>query len=282
VLKQAKGHIIDSFGLWADHILCNKGRAFTNWSGLFYKERNGKTDSLNTYFSQFRQFVYDQSVSGANIPSGIYVNNNFVSRGTSGLAIDYDNGAVWFNGGASLSNLQNVSGNYAVKEFNIYLTSKSEGTLIYETKYEMKPKYLQASTGLAPNKYVAPCIFIINNESYNSPENLGGESYRKNVNIRAIVLSSDENDLINVASFFEDRAFSNFAILDSTPLNRLGDYQTGGYNYVQAVQGRPLAYIQNVYYTKFDPDAENSLSDALKVGFLEFEIEYSVTRDRSI
>lgn len=281
MIKQVKSDIINSFALWMDHLLCNKGRAFTNWSGQFYRQRNAKNSSFNTYFTPFREFVYDQSVSGATIPSGVYVNNNFVARGTSGLAIDYLNGGVWFDTGSSLSNL-NISGNYAVKEFNIYQTTKSEGTLIYETKYEMKPKYLQQSTGLGPNKYVAPCIFVINDTTNNSPENLGGETYRKNLSIRAVVLSEDEQDLINVGSFFEDRAFSNFAILDSTPLNRSGDYKTGNYNYVQSVQGRPLAYIQNVFYTKFDPDAENSLSDALKVGFLEFEVEYSVTRDRSL
>lgn len=282
MLKQVKNDIINSFVLWADHILCEKGRAFTNWSGYFYNGRNSKMPSvLSTYNAPFREFVYDQSVSGAVIPSGVYVNNVFIARGTSGVKIDYVNGRVWFSGAAN-TNLSNVSGNYAVKEYNVYLTSKSEEQLIYETAYAFKPPYLQQSTGLSINQLVAPCIFVINPDSQNKAENLGGETYQKCINMRAVVLAASDEDLYNVGGFFEDRAFSNYAILDSTPLDYYGDFKTGGYSYTTQVAGRPLAYIQNVYFTKFDPDAENSLSNQLKVGFLEFEIEYSTTRDRGI
>lgn len=280
MLKQPKVDVISSFALWADHILCEKGRAFTNWSGLFYNNRTSKIPSvLTTFNSPFREFVYDQSVNGATIPSGVYMNNIFVARGTSGLKINYPNGSVQFSG---IGGNPVISGNYSVKEYNIYLTSKSEGQLIYETKYDFKPQTLQTATGLPINKYVAPCIFILNPNSNNTAENLGGETYRHNINVRGVVLAANDEELLNVGGFFEDRAFSNFAILDSTPLNYYGDYKTGSYNYVASVTDRPCAYIQNVYFTKFDPDAENSLSHDLKVGFLEFEVEYSSTRDRSI
>lgn len=282
MIKQIGIDILGSFSAWFDHVLLNKGQAFDNYSGLFYKSSDPKIPSNTAkYYSPFRQFVYDQSVSGAVIQSGIYINNVFAPRGTSGVGIDYLNGAVYTNSMGSPV----ISGNYSIKEFNIYSTTKSEEELVFETKYHFvnKSQVTQNYSGLPPDKVVAPCIFITNPNQNNSMEVLGGETYKKELNMRAVVVAPDDYALQNVGSFFTDRAFSCFGLIDSRALNVSGDYNNGtAYNYTGLLSNVPLAYINNVFFTKFTASAENSVSDNAKIGFLEFEIEYSRAVDRTI
>lgn len=281
MLKQAGVDIISSFALWMDHMLLHKGQAYTNYSGLFYKQNSSKINqsSFNTFAAPFRQFVYDTSVSGAIVPSGAYINNIFVGTGVSGLKIDYDNGRVWT---APLGN-PTVSGSYSVKEYNIYATNESEDYLLFENKYQFKPKFTQTLSGLRDDVTVAPCIFITNPEGHNSPEQLGGETWKKELNIRAVIFAETDMDLLNVASFFQDYVYTAFPMISSTPLNFYGDFKSGQrFNYTNEAVNKPLAFIDNIYFTRFTPAAENSVDIDAKVGFLEFEVHYSRSIDRTI
>ena len=47
-----------------------------------------------TYSSPHKQWVFDESVEGAQIPSGIYNNGEFIERGDNGLILDFDDGRV--------------------------------------------------------------------------------------------------------------------------------------------------------------------------------------------
>lgn len=282
MLKQPGVDIVSSFAMWMDHMLLHKGQAFTNWSGLFYRQSGTKVNqtSFNTFASPFREFVHDTSVSGAIVPSGVYINNVFTSTGTSGLKLDYVNGRVWT---APLAGNPTISGNYSVKEYNIYCTNQSEDYLLFENKYQFKPKFTQIVTGLRDDVTVAPCIFITNPEGHNSAEQLGGETWKKELNIRAVVFAETDMDLLNVASFFQDYSYTAFPMINDTPLNFYNDFKGGQrFNYINQAQNKPLAFIENVYFTRFTPAAENSVNIDAKVGFLEFEVYYSRAIDRSI
>ena len=281
MLKQVGIDIVSSFALWMDHMLLHKGQAFTNYSGLFYKQNSTKVNSnYSTFAAPFRQFVYDESVSGAIIPSGVYINNTFTATGTSGIKIDYENGRVWTTGTIGTPT---ISGNYAVKEFNIYATNQTEDYLLFENKYVFKPKITQVVSGLPDNVVVAPCIFITNPQGNNVAEQLGGETWRKDLNIRAIVFAETDMELLNVASFFQDYAYTCFPLIGDTPLNYYGDYKNGvRFNYTGVATNKPLVYIEDVFFTRFTPSAENSVGLNAKIGFLEFETYYSRAIDRSI
>lgn len=281
MLKQVGVDIVSSFALWMDHMLLQKGQAYTNYSGLFYKQNSSKINqaSANTFAAPFREFVYDTSISGAIVPSGIYINNIFTATGTSGVKIDYPNGRVWT---APLGN-PTISGSYSVKDYNIYCTNQSEEYLLFENKYQFKPKTTQTVSGLAENVIVAPCIFITNPVGNNTPEQLGGETWKKELNLRAIVFAETDMDLLNVASFFQDYVYSCFPMISDTPLNYYGDFKSGQrFNYVTSAANKPLANIENIYFTRFTPHAENSVNIDAKVGFLEFEVYYSRSIDRTI
>jgi hypothetical protein len=113
--------------LWADNFITNKGEAFQNHTAPLYPmgtdDRLG--DGFVAYSSPHKQWVFDESVNGAQIPSGIYNNGNFINRGDDGLILDFDNGRVMLDASFGENN-PSLSGTYSVKEFNFYITNQTE------------------------------------------------------------------------------------------------------------------------------------------------------------
>ena len=62
---------MSSFLLYVDNKVLKKGSAYTNHSGYFYPVTNSFRD-YDVVASPFKQFVYDTSVTGATVMSGIY------------------------------------------------------------------------------------------------------------------------------------------------------------------------------------------------------------------
>ena len=108
---QYEHEVVSSFLLFLDHQLCSRGKAYTNYASYLYPaEKNYlKPDRTNyySYASPFKQFIFDQSlvyhqadgkVRAPNIPSGLYLGENFVLPGQDGLiSIDYQMGQAHFS-----------------------------------------------------------------------------------------------------------------------------------------------------------------------------------------
>ena len=139
---QYENLLLGNFLLFLDHHLGNEGEAYTNHSSNFYPIAD-TYEGYQVYASPFKQFVCDESITGSvnpNILSGVRVDGQYIQP--SGFAprggalepngfinINPYNGQVNFASGIS----QTVSGDYAVKDFNIYLTNDSEQDLLFET-----------------------------------------------------------------------------------------------------------------------------------------------------
>lgn len=270
--------LYSSWALWFDHELLEKGEAFYNQSGILLK--NNKDKNLNGYYvfgSQYKQWVYDSSIPNVQIPSGVYVNNSFTPRGTSGLKIDYLNGRAIFTSG---NNSWNVSGNFSAKEFNIYPTTKSDQELIFETNYVVNPSVDYMATGDLSNKVVAPCIFLKINDMSNEEFAFGGLN-NSTVKARAIILADSESSLNGVGNIFADLQKSNFCILNSAmPITRFGDTKSGSYNYNTLVQQNfsydKLVYLDEIYFSRLRWLDQNSITNKipdLYVGFIDFSLD---------
>ena len=102
-MKAAFSHnLINSFFLWFDNFLLKKADAHKTYTTKLYNysdERLGGDKIV--YGSPYKQWVYDQSITGATIPSGLTIDGSFLSTGTSGMQFDFDNGRVIFNSGVS-------------------------------------------------------------------------------------------------------------------------------------------------------------------------------------
>ena len=95
---QFDNKVMSSFFLWFDNKLLDKGEAFENVTGKFY-DASEEYGGYQTYSSSYSQFVADAAITGATIPTGLYVGeNNLVNRGEGGATglfdINYLDGKV--------------------------------------------------------------------------------------------------------------------------------------------------------------------------------------------
>ena len=69
---QFDNQIMSSMLLWFDNKLLTNGEAFQNTTGRFYSVLD-EFYGYDTYASTYSQIVADASVTGATIPTGLYV-----------------------------------------------------------------------------------------------------------------------------------------------------------------------------------------------------------------
>lgn len=246
--------VIASTHLWLDHTICQDGSGFQNSSGYFYPIYNTQND-LFAYAAPYKPLIADTSVSGATIMTGVYLNGALAGTGTSGIqAINYDEGLVYFT--SAQATTTTISGNFAVKEFQVSITDKSEEQILFETKYEIKGKITQTLSGLQENQATYPIIYIKNNGGHNEPWSFGGTD-QTITNVRLMVLAESQWQLDGITSFIKDRVRCFIPIVEPSevPFNALGGTQLGGYNYTTLTASKiPVntVWIDDVTHLSFD------------------------------
>lgn len=256
---QFDNEAISSFILWLDHTILDKGDAYTNFGSRFFK-LDSKYTNFYVYGLPFRQIVADSSITGAQIMSGIYVNGVYCGIGQSGLTeISYDKGHIYTT--QNLNNAQ-LSGNFSVKDFNIYLTHQADYEILFETKYQTRPKTAKSFTGLAPNVITYPAIFVKNVGSFNKPFAFGGQE-TTTIRLRLAVLADSQFNLDAVSAIIRDRVETYVPLISSNnmPFNNLGGAVGGYYSYGQRVNHastKPFdLYISKVDVSRLGSSAVN-------------------------
>ncbi len=251
---QFDNKVMSSFFLWFDHTLLKRGEAFTNYQSNFYPVSN-MYQGYNTYGSPFKQFVSDESIPNAQVIKDIYVNGISTPKGSGSFTgINYGMGQAYFSSSISTAPT-GISGNYSVKDFNIFLTNDIEEKLLFETQFSLSKKTNIAATGLPPDSLSYPAIFLKNNGGTNEPAAFGGLD-KTNVSVRAIVLSDSQFSLDAISSIFRDteRTFVPILEVNEMPFNNLGDYNNGvSYNYTGLTNGKHetgRAFIEEVFIKK--------------------------------
>jgi len=242
--------LMSSMIMWMDNILLSKGEAYKNFNSKFYPITNIYS-GFYTYGLPFKQVVSDISISGATLLSGVYVNNSFITVGQSGLTgINPNQGQVYFT---TNQNNNTLSGNYAVKDFNIYLTNQPEEELLFETEYKTRPRTTQTATGLAIESITYPCIFLKNNGGTNEPFALGGMD-NTIMEVRAVVLADNMFNLDAACSILKDTARRYVPLIKNPPFNNFGALNSGYFNYNSLTSGIDLSndafYIMEVNISK--------------------------------
>jgi len=264
---------------WFDNKLLTNGEAFTNHASYFWPV-DTRYYGYYTYGAPFKQMVIDESISGANIISGVYINGTFTQVGQNYLSgINASQGQLYFSqpiAGAPTS----ISGNYAVKDFNLYLTSETEEDLLFETQFQLKPQTYQNPTGLASNAETYPVIYLKYQGGSNEPLAFGGMDTTY-INVRAIVLSDNIFKLDAVISIFRDtsRQFVPLIYDNEMPFNMLGSCTGHCFNYQELVANKQVdyqyLYINDVSVSKTDSRLSNSynkLNPNLFTAFIDFEL----------
>ena len=272
-------NVINSFFLWFDNFLMTKGDAYKTYTTKLYNYQDPRLGGDKVvYGSPYKQWVYDKNITGATIPSGFTINNQFVSTGTSGMRIDFDNGRIIFNSGVSTG--LNITGTYSVKEVNSYITDQPEDNLIIENKFVTNSRFTVSENYIAPYNPVTPCIFASIETSHNTAFAFGGEDETKCI-IKVVAFCENLYQLDGVLSVFGDSYNEIFSIIPMTghPLGEFNEMKTGayptGYDYknLSNTYNSQTLFISHVETSKIRDSVIKELNLILHIGFLDFEIK---------
>ena len=220
---------MSSISLYVDNLICKVGEGFINYTGEFYPTKK-QYNQYYAYSLPFKQIVADVSIPNADILQGVYINNQFKNVGQNGLeGILHHKGTLLFSEdqGNSL-----IKGDFSVKEFNVYITTKAEEDLLFKTAPQVNPKIAQNSTeGLDFNTETYPAIFLKNMGGYDQPIALGTNSGNGITYVRAIVLADTAFALDAVCGILKRTSKKHFRILESLPFNAIGAFTGITYDY---------------------------------------------------
>jgi hypothetical protein len=271
---QYQHELMTSFLLWFDNHLLQKGEAYSNQTGqLYYFNDTRLPESYKAYASSYKQWVNDSSVDGDTNPT---IPNSFNGSGRNDhIIFDFENGRIIETGG-NFSTNEFITGGFAVKDFNVYLTNDTEEDLILENKFELNSRYTQSPSGVEPYDQMTPAIFINSEFMRNEGFAFGGEDLTKNT-IKAVVLAENNYQLDGVLSIFADTARKSFTKIPFTghPSTEYGDIKDGSYFYTgieSTYGGSNPYYIEDVTVSKFSERAQQQVLGEIKVGFMDFEV----------
>ena len=265
--------LTSSFLLYVDHTILKRGEGYTNVSSKFYPV-SGTYNGYYTYAAPYKQIVSDVSISGANQLTGIYLNNTFIVPGQSGLvAINHYDGQVIFS---TNKNSSTISGNYAIKDFNVYLTDKAEDYLLFSTKIEPKNRKPQTLTGLAVNEITYPAIFLRLVNSQNEPFAFGGTDMT-NCYFRALVMSNSMYNLDAACGILRDSSHDFFRTVSNNDLklNAMSSYTGNAYNYTGIATGDNV-YMSSVSVSQVKTSSSSefkNLNPDVVAAFVDFDLE---------
>ena len=273
--EQFQHKLTTSFFLWFDDFLLTKGEAYTNRTGEFFYYDDPRLDTAyKAYGSPFKQWVTDSAVTGATMPTGVYIGGSFSGR-DDGVVLDFENGRALVSGSNTGLSL---TGQFSVKDFNVYMTNDTEEDLVVENKYTVNSRLPSGPyTYIEPYDDVVPAIFISSSDAQNKPFALGGMQ-DTTVAMKAVVLAEDTYQLDGVLSIFMDSVDECLNPISMTgyPITELGDLKDGSYNYTTVKDGYSgdiKFYINDVKTSKLTDRDRKSLAHDMYVGFVDFDVQ---------
>jgi hypothetical protein len=276
MIEQFQHKLTSSFFLWFDNFLLKKGEAYSNKTGELFNYADPRLDSRYVaYGSPYKQWVTDSSIAGAVIPTGVSVVGAGTSGRDNGVVFDFENGRALFSGSDTS---MTVTGEFAVKDFSVYLTNDTEDDLIVENKYTVNSRLPSGPlTYIEPYDDVVPAIFLSISQAENSPFALGGMQETK-IQAKAVILAEDTYQLDGVMSIFMDSVDEVIAAIPMSgyPITELGDLKDGGFDYTGLAddyRGEAKFFVEKVKTSKLTDRTRNVLANELYVGFVDFDIE---------
>lgn len=262
-----------SFLMFLDNAIQKRGQGYSNVSSLFYPI-TGVYNGYYTYGAPYKQIVSDASITGAASFTGVYVNGSLIVPGQSGLvAINHYDGELLFSSDQSG---KTISGNYAIKDFNIYLTDKGEDRLLFETKINYSNRKPQALRGLQSNEITYPAIFLRTDSAVNDPFAFGGVDLTR-TSFRTVVMADSLFNLDAVCGILMDSSHSYFRTINNNDLklNAMSSYTGSLFNYTGVATGDPI-YISDAHVLRIKTISSQdfvNLNPNVYSAFVDFEVQ---------
>lgn len=220
--------IISNFMLYIDNALQKYGSAYQNYSGRLYPVQSDIANRY-AYSTPFKPLCNDTSIAGAQIMSGVYVNGTYTPLGSGGLTeINHYKGVVYFN--TPLASSAVVSGNYAIKEFQVELADDTEWNLLFNRKYVNNNSLPQNISGLPIDAKVLPIVYVVVKGQENKPF-----AFRKidesRVELRCVILTDNEWQCVGASSILKNTFENHMPMLTGLPFNQNGTTTGQMFNY---------------------------------------------------
>lgn len=265
--SQFNNELLSSFYLWFNNRVLNNGQGYVNYTNQtgFLQPEPSRTGVC--YAFPYKSFVYDSSVSGAFVMSGVSNSaGQFLTR-NSGITIDYIHGRVF-----SPTNIgSSVLGSFSKNEYNVYVGTEEETEFYLDRLFGENPNISLPATGVTYSRFAAPCVILTDSYNINKPFAFGGQDSSEKT-IRAFVISDNNYAQEAVISLMVDSARSYFPLISSTlsPINGFGDIKGGSYNYVSMVANSlPTVLIDGVHMLKMNEKTNRNIN--FTIAIIEFD-----------
>ena len=194
---------------------------------------------LYTYSTPFKPWIYDASVPGATVMTGVILNGVPITKGQSGLVeFDYEHGDVYFSAPLPVGSI--LSGNYSFSEVDVVLSSYPDINQLFETRLTLRPKQPQTPTGRYNNQLSYPTIYLKNEIGNNKPWAFGGNQMTETT-INAYIFAESQFQLDNICSCFKDANYQYVPYINQSefPMNNYGGFKNNiPYNYTGLIGNR--------------------------------------------
>ena len=232
MLPQIDNRIISSFLLFLDYQVQQQGLSYTNSSGLFYPALSDVA-GLYAYTCPYKQLCNDTSISGATIMSGVYLNGSYTNIGQNHLvSINHYNGAVYFSQPLLPSVI--ISGNFAIKDFSVYLSDQPDYKVLFDSKYVPNPKYGDdiPISGVPLEAKTAPAIILVIKDQEQRALAFAGID-DNTIRIRAVAVCENLYQKVAVCNILKNFRLKGLPIpaTGALPFDYLGNYTGLNYNY---------------------------------------------------
>jgi hypothetical protein len=277
---QFQHKLATSYMLWFENFLLKKSEAYSLQTGIFTHYIDDRLPSnFETFGSNYKQIAYDSSLKDIYIPSGVYVDNNYVEFDGEYNFFDFDNGRFISSEFPSGSL---VTGSFTAKDISIYYTNDTEEGVVLNVQEQINNSVENKHEFYAPQDQKLPAIYLSNQTMENVPFAFGGmnETITKT---KAIVIANNSYDLDCVLSIFCDSYNEVIPLcdFDSHPINEVGSLKNNYYSYEDVKQTYTLEklFVKDVKTSKLSDKLKQNLLKDLYIGFIDFDL--SIFRYRS-
>lgn len=276
MIPQYDHNVKASFGLWLDNFLFRKGESYTN-AAYSMTKINGTLNGYNVFKSPHSQWVYDAGITGAQIPTGVWINGTFQAEDKNNIFLDFNEGRVFVKPNISATQ---VSGQYAFKEINLYFNSQKEEDLLFNSSFSPNPRTKAiVPTGMSQHTY--PAIYIQYGAGNNQPFAFGGLD-STTIRIRTIALTDSQYLFEGICGILRDSERSVIGYLEGAelPFNAFGGLKSGlsTYNYIEQIKNKTsggdaaLMTIVRVAVSPFNAEVNEAIGSKVVGGFIDFDI----------
>lgn len=269
---QFQHKVVTSVMLWFENFFLSKAEAYSTETGKFtYYQDIALPPNYKAFGSEYKQTVYDSSLTGAYIPSGVYVNGTFSGFNNSTLIFDHLNARIIASG---ISSTANITGRFSPKEIGVYFTNDTEESVILNVQEKLNQNVANPHEFYTPYEQKLPAIYIGNQSMQNKPFAFGGmnETITKTT---AVIIANEAYELDCILSVFADSYNENIPIcdFDSQPLNEFGSLKSGYYSYNDIKNKyKEHLFVKNVNSSKMSDKVKANLLKQFYIGFIDFEL----------